>query len=81
VASVCTGDAVSLTAMLVRLRFSVALAPLGVSLGVSGAVGVAGAASSRARARVERRGSDMAATRWTSLSFLSSSEHLNLMDG
>jgi hypothetical protein len=40
------------------------LAPLGASLGVSGAVGVAGAASSRARVLVERRGSDMATTRW-----------------
>lgn len=46
----------SFTAMLPRLRFPVALAPLtGVSFGVSGA----GAASSRARALVDRRGSDM----------------------
>ena len=47
----------SLTARLVRLRFNDDLAPLaGFSLGVSGA---AGAASSRARALVDRRGSDM----------------------
>lgn len=43
--------------MLVRLRFSDDLAALtGVSLGSSGA---AGAASSRARALVDRRGSDI----------------------
>jgi hypothetical protein len=47
----------SLTARLVRLRFNDDLAPLaGFSLGVSGA---AGAASSRARALVDRRGSDI----------------------
>jgi hypothetical protein len=47
----------SLTAMLVALRFSDAFAPLtGFSFGVSGA---AGAASSRARALVDRRGSDI----------------------
>ncbi|KAJ4985305.1 hypothetical protein SVAN01_09250, partial [Stagonosporopsis vannaccii] len=47
----------SLTATLVRLRFSVALAPFAaVSLGVAGA---GGAASSRARALVDRRGSVM----------------------
>jgi hypothetical protein len=50
----------SLTARLVRLRFNDDLAALaGFSLGVSGA---AGAASSRARALVERRGSDMSCT-------------------
>jgi hypothetical protein len=59
-ASVCVGEAASLAAMLARLRFSEPLAPLDVSLGVSWTAGVAGAASSRARARVERRGSDMA---------------------
>lgn len=49
----------SFTAMLPRLRFPVAFPPFtGVSLGVSGA----GAASSRARALVDRRGSDM--TTW-----------------
>jgi hypothetical protein len=43
-------------AMLDRLRFAADLAPLaGVSFGVSGA----GAASSRARALVDRRGSDI----------------------
>ena len=47
----------SLTAMLVRLRFNVDFAPFaGFSIGDSGA---AGAASSRARALVERRGSVM----------------------
>lgn len=48
----------SLTTMLARLRFNVDLAPFaGVfsSFGVSGT----GAASSRARARVDRRGSDI----------------------
>jgi hypothetical protein len=55
-ASVCVGEAASLAAMLARLRFSEPLAPLDVSW----TAGVAGAASSRARARVERRGSDMA---------------------
>lgn len=47
----------SLTATLARLRFSVDLGPFaGFSLGVSGA---GGAASSRARALVDRRGSVM----------------------
>ena len=50
----------SLTAMLVRLRFRVDFAPFaGFSLGVSGA---GGAASSRARALVDRRGSVMFGT-------------------
>lgn len=49
-------EVASLTARLGRFRFNVALAPFtGVSLGASGA----GAASSRARALVDRRGSDM----------------------
>jgi hypothetical protein len=47
----------SLTAMVESLRFSDALAPRATfAIGVSGA---AGAASSRARALVDRRGSDM----------------------
>jgi hypothetical protein len=58
----------SLTAMLVRLRLSVDLALLaGVSFGVSGA---AGAASSRARALVDRRGSVMTGCSVQSVSLL-----------
>lgn len=50
----------SLMTTLARLRFNVDLAPLpGVSLGVSFGVSGAGAASSRARVLVDRRGSDI----------------------
>lgn len=45
---------------LVRLRFNDAFVPrAGFSLGVSGGAGAAGAASSRARVLVDRRGSDI----------------------
>ena len=54
----------SLMAILARLRFNVDLAPFaGFSLGVSGAAGIVGAASSRARALVDRRGSVMLSPR------------------
>ena len=58
VSPTCAPGVESLTTILARLRFNVDFAPFaGFSLGVSGAAGVAGAASSRARALVDRRGS------------------------